>query len=181
MKHTLLVTLMLASQFAWANCNVKTASLLTDTQVVGPIQNLVEIANDGKCTVKFDVNVNGKWHSVTDSISDSHYKGSALCSHAIRQGREKLLVSLGGQFNSESITVCREGQKVERKIKVGDLILETEVGQSSVKWPEDRKYNNMRCRNFTEQYFELGILKRYFGVICQANPNDPMWMVMAKW
>ena len=179
MKHTLLVTLMLASQFAWANCDVKTASLMTDTQVVGPIQNLVGIVSDGKCTVKFDVNVNGKLHSVIDSISDSHYKGSALCSHAIRQGREKLLVSLGGQFNSESITVCRDGQKIERKIKAGDLILETEVGRSKVDLYF--KYQNMRCRNFTEQYFEIGIVKRYHGVICQANPNEHMWMVMDKW
>jgi len=180
MKHTLLVALLLASP-VWADCNIRTASLLTDTQVVGPAQNLVEIVSEGKCTVKFDVNVNGKLHSVEESESDSHYKGSALCSYAIRQGREKLLVSMGGQFNSESITVCQSGQKAERKIKAGDLILETEVGKSSVNWPEDRKYKNMRCRNFTEQYFELGSLKRYFGVICQANPNDPMWMVMDKW
>ena len=180
MKRTLL-SLLLVNQIVWADCNIRTASLMTDTQVVGPVQNLVEIISEGRCAVKFNINVNVKWHSVEETESDSHYKGSALCSHAIRQGREKLLVSLGGQFNSESITVCQSGQKVERKIKAGDLILETEVGQSSVKWPEDRKYKNMRCRNFTEQYFELGSLKRYFGVICQANPNDSLWMVMDKW
>lgn len=179
MNRTLLVTLLLTSQFAWADCDVKTASLMTDTQVVGPIQNLTEIISDGKCTVKFNVNVNGNWHTVEETESDSHYKGSALCSHAIRQGREKLLVSLGGKFNSESITVCREGQKLDHKIRTGDLILETEVGRSKVDLYF--KYQNMRCRNFTEQYFELSRLRRYFGVICQANPNEPMWMVMDKW
>jgi hypothetical protein len=179
MKHTLLVALLLASQITWADCDVKTASLMTDTQVVGPAQNLVETVSNGKCTVKFDVNVNGKWHTVEETVEDSHYNGNALCSHAIRQGREKLLVSLGGQFNSESITVCREGQKVERKIKAGDLILETEVGRSKVDLYF--KYQNMRCRNFTEQYFELGVLRRYFGVICQANPNEANWMIMDKW
>jgi len=179
MKHTVLVALLLANQLAWAGCDVKTASLMTDTQVVGPANNLVEIVGNGKCTVKFDVNVNGVWHSVEETESDSHYKGSALCSHAIRQGREKLLVSLGGQFTSESITVCREGQKVERKIRTGDLILETEVGRSKIDLYF--KYQNMRCRNFLDQYFELGRLRQYFGVICQANPKDSMWMVMDKW
>lgn len=179
MKHTLLVILLLSSQLALADCDVKTASLMTDTQVVGPVQNLVETVSDGKCTVKFNVNVNGKWHSIEETEEDSRYKGNALCSHAIRQGREKLLVSLGGQFNSESITVCREGQRVERKLKIGDLILETEVGRSKVDLYF--KHQNMRCRNFLDQYFELGRLKQYFGVICQANPNDSIWMVMDKW
>ena len=77
MKHTLLVALLLANP-VWADCNIRTASLLSDTQVVGPAQNLIEIVGDGKCTVKFNVNVNGKMHSVEETESDSHYKGSAL-------------------------------------------------------------------------------------------------------
>ena len=179
MKRTLLITLLLANPFAWADCDVKTASLMTDTHVVGPAHNLVEIVTPGKCTVTFDVNVNGVWHTVEETQSDQYLKDGALCRDAIRYGREKLLVKLGGMFNSESITVCRAGQKVERKIKAGDLILETEVGRSKVDLYF--KYQNMRCRNFTEQYFEIGLLKRYHGVICQANPKDPMWMVMDKW
>jgi hypothetical protein len=115
MNRTLLITLLLSSQIAWAECDVKSASA----------------------------------------------------------------VSASGQFSSESITICREGQKVERKIRAGDLILETEVGRSKVDLYF--KYQNMRCRNFTEQYFEIGVIKRYYGVICQANPNDANWMVMDKW
>ena len=179
MKRTLLVTLLLSSQFAWADCDVKTASLMTDTHVVGPAHNLIETATNGKCTVTFDVNVNGAWHKVEETQSDPYLKEGALCRDAIRYGREKLLAKLGGQFNSESITVCREGQKVERKIKAGNLILETEVGRSKIDLYF--KYQNMRCRNFLDQFFELGKLRQYFGVICQANPNDPMWMVMDKW
>ena len=115
MKHTLFVALLLTSQVALADCDVKSASLMSEA----------------------------------------------------------------GQFSSESITICREGQKVERKIRAGDLILETEVGRSAVNLYF--KYQNMRCRNFTEQYFESGYLKRYHGVICQANPKDANWMVMDKW
>ena len=82
MKHTLFIALLLTSQVALAECDVKSASLMSNT----------------------------------------------------------------GQFSSESMTICRDGQKVERKIRAGDLILETEVGRSQVDLYF--KYQNMLYSDF---------------------------------
>ena len=42
-------------------------------------------------------------------------------------------IERNGQFENETVTVCKEGFEQVPKIKIGDTILETEVGKSNVK------------------------------------------------
>jgi hypothetical protein len=179
MKKLLVIPLLVISQLAYSSCDVKSASLLTDEHVVGPATNLVETVTEGKCTVKFDINVNGKMYSVVETQSAEFTKEASLCRDAIRYGREKLLAGMGGKFQTEAITVCKEGQKIERKTKIGDLILENEVGISKVN--QYFKYKGMRCRNFTDKYFERNQLLVYHGVICQTDNAGANWLIMDKW
>ncbi len=67
----------------------------------------------------------------------------------------------------------------EKKIKAGDSIFEGDVGLSKVDLYF--KYQNMRCRNFTEQYYGAVTVKKYHGVICQPKAHESQWIVMDKW
>ena len=87
---------------------------------------------------------------------------------------------IDGSFKSETITVCKEGELVAQKIKVGDTILETEVGKSNVKVGYF-KYQNSTCRLFTERLTEKGKLRVNHGVICQIDNSPTNWIVVDKW
>lgn len=87
-------------------------------------------------------------------------------------------IERNGKIESESATVCKEGSPIERKIYVGDIILENEVGKSKVS--EYFIYRNTKCRMFTEHTAKNKELRIYHGVICQIN-NKEDWLVIDKW
>jgi hypothetical protein len=85
-----------------------------------------------------------------------------------------------GQFKTETVTVCKEGETVAKKIKKGDTILETEVGKSNSRVTYFR-YQNTTCRLFTERLTQEGNLRVYHGVICQIDNSPTNWLVVDKW
>ena len=85
-----------------------------------------------------------------------------------------------GQFKTETVTVCKEGEPVAKKIKKGDTILETEVGKSNSR-VESFKYQNTTCKLFTERLTQEGKLRVYHGVICQIDNSPTNWLVVDKW
>lgn len=178
MKHLLLIT-ALVSQVAFADCNMKSASLLANEHSVGPISNLVKDKAMGRCTVQFDIEVNGVVHHVTETERGLEQEES-LCYYARERGRKNLLLDLGGEFKTEAVTVCREGQVLPPKIKKGDLILETEVGSVSTV-PQYFTHKNSKCRMFEEHITRDRKLQTYHGVICQNNGSDTNWLVVDKW
>jgi hypothetical protein len=180
MKNTLLITLMLASQIAIADCSTKSASMLSGEHVVGNIEHYKETITKYRCTVNFRINVDGQWHQVENTQEEDFRNEHALCRDAVRFGKEKLLARLGGNFQTEAITVCKDGQIPNRKIRKGDIIMENEVGTSKIDgyYP----YKTFKsCRNFTEQYYESKQLKVYYGVICKVDNVGDNWVVMDKW
>jgi hypothetical protein len=126
------------------------------------------------------------------SASIAHMSASAITSarseeHQVTTGAIKTTINSFGRFSaaligsegkkidSDNAVFCREGQKIE----AGDSIFEGDVGLSKVDLYF--KCKNMRCRKFTEQYYDAGIVKKYHGVICQPKANEPHWTVMDKW
>ena len=184
-KQSILITLLLANQIAFANCNVRSASVLNGQNVVGEVTDLKQTIVPGKCTVQFKLNVNGQWHTVEETQEDRWTKESALCRDAIRYAKEKLLASIGGKFTTEAITVCKEGDaRLPKgfepvKLKIGDKILESEAGKSKIE--NYFTYNNQTCRMFTERYTFKGNAEIYNGVICQNNRIDTNWTVVDRW
>ena len=85
-----------------------------------------------------------------------------------------------GVMSNESVTVCQNGRILDSKIKIGDTILETEVGPSDVK-VSYFKYNNTTCKLFTERQGRHSKLQVYHGVICQIDNSPNNWIVMDKW
>jgi hypothetical protein len=177
MKH-LVLSLLVFTNIAYAGCNLRTASTLVNERELGEVTDLVKTNTYGACRVKFRITVNGEWHD-----AEAEYKGMysdyVLCSEAIDKAKTELLINLGGKFKTEAITVCQEGSTPAQKIKIGDTILENEVGQH--KDPKYFKYKEARCRMFTEHYNEQGRLVKYEGVICQINNSSTNWLVVDKW
>jgi hypothetical protein len=177
MKKLLLLSFLI-SQFAWAGCNVKTASILANERQVGNIQNLVKDKSMGVCTVNFDIDVDGKTYHLTETEKGLENEES-LCYYAKERARKNLLVNLGGKFKTEAITSCSEGTVPHTKLKIGDTILENEVGPSPIK--KTFKHKGATCRMFQEHLTVDRELKTYNGVICQIDNSDTNWLIVDKW
>lgn len=177
MKNLLLISMLLTGQAAWAACDFKAAGLMAGSHVLSPVKSLVETVMPGLCKVSFIVKVNSdtNLYKVVETLTDDKVKGSELCRVAIQNGINKLLLKLGEKIDADNAVFCREG----KKIKAGDEIFEGDVALSKVDLYF--KYQKMRCRNFTEQYFDAVTVKKYHGVICQSNANQSQWTVMDKW
>jgi len=85
-----------------------------------------------------------------------------------------------GRVDTETATVCKEGEGHDHKIKVGDIILESEVGTNK-RVSQYFTYKNSRCRIFTENTVRNKELRINNGVICQLDHSDTSWVVVDKW
>jgi len=177
MKQLILIGLV-ASQLAFAECNVKSASLLANEHTVGDIVNLVKDKSMGKCTVTFDIDVDGQTYHLKETEKGLE-QDESLCYYARERARKNLLLDLGGKFKSEAVTSCREGSSLPPKLRVGDTILETEVGPSPIK--QTFKHKGATCRMFQEHYTVDRQLRTYNGVICQIDNSDTNWLIVDKW
>jgi hypothetical protein len=88
-------------------------------------------------------------------------------------------IERNGAVNRETATVCKEGEHVDAKVKIGDVILESEVGEANLK--KYFNYRNSKCRMFSEHLAIDKSLHVYYGVICQIDSNGANWIVVDKW
>lgn len=176
MKNFLLLTILI-SNLAFADCGVNQASHLTSSRNVGEVTDLVKDISKQKCVVKYRINVNDEWHNVTWT-HEGYEDGEFLCNVAVDNGRKQLLTMLGGNFESESIVVCKDGKAPKFKpVKIGDEVMESELGRV----PESKgyfKHNGAVCRMFREKY-NNGLLRVNNGVMCQTD--NQLWTVVDKW
>jgi len=180
MKY-IIISSILASQLALADCDMRSASTLSSVRKVGPVTDLIKDTSVyGQCYVQFKLNVDGTWHDVSGTRKGLEQE-SYLCHYAVEQARDNLLLGLGGKFQTEAITVCKEGESKIEKIKIGDTILENEVGMIPEISPKYFKYRNSQCRLFREKIVSKGELRVNHGVICQIDSKTTNWLVMDKW
>jgi len=177
MKKLLLISLVV-TQFAFADCDVKSAGYLATDHQTGPITNLVQTKGMDNCTVEFDMEIDGTLHHAKE-FEKGLERVDALCYYARERGRKNLLLNVGGKFKAESVTTCKEGAPISDKIKKGDTILETEAPPSPIK--KYFTYNNSRCRMFQEHLVVDREMRVYNGVICQIDNRDTNWLVVDKW
>lgn len=97
-------------EFIEDGCVVKTSSNLVNQHVVGPIRNLVkdkeELGASGRCTVKFDITIDGKEYHLIEE-EEGLEQMESLCYYARERARKNLLLDLGGEFKSESTMACK--------------------------------------------------------------------------
>jgi hypothetical protein len=92
-----------------------------------------------------------------------------------------ITIERNGKVESETATVCKEGQLGDTKIRIGDTILENEVGTVPEVSPKYFKYQNTQCRLFRESLAVKGVLRVNHGVICRTDANATNWLVVDKW
>ena len=174
----LALSLLIVSHVAVANCDIRTASVLTSNRIVSKTLKLEKDISENKCTVRFKLEVDGDMHDVEETKT-GNMSENELCRAAIENGRKNLLTSLGGNFRADAVTVCQTNKPIERRIRIGDTILESEVGTSVV--TNMFKHKGAQCRMFTERLAVDGKLKVYNGVICQVDNSTTDWLVVDKW
>lgn len=176
MKLAILSLSLIASIALADECEIKQVSQMISQQQVGEITDLVKDITPNKCVVKYKLQVNNEWHTVTWTTTGPE-QGEYLCNRAIQDGRTQLMAMIPGKFEAESITVCKDkGTPKFKVLRIGDEILETEVGR--VDNSKYFKYNGTTCRRFRERYND-GKLRVNTGVICQAD--NGFWTVVDKW
>ena len=177
MKKLLLISAVI-SQLAFAECSVRSASINQNQTQVGPVTNLVKNLSANKCSVKFQITVNGTNQSLEGSWLGTE-PPEYLCNYAIEQTRKQFLVTMGGTFQAEAITSCSEGRPVQKKIRIGDAILEDEAAPHP-KFLHYFTHELARCRVFKETVDTVDKMETYNGVICQIKHTN-YWRVVDKW
>lgn len=174
---TLLFLLALVSYNAVAEeCQIRQASKVTSVRQMSTIEDLVKEKSHQKCRVKFSILVDGEKHNV-DWTHEDFGDPEISCQKAIEYGMSELNMRLGGQYQTESMMVCKEGQaQLNRPFRIGDEGLENEFG--TVEKKKYFKFKGAKCRFFSERY-NNGQLRFSKGVICQ-NDNT-LWTVVDKW
>ena len=88
-------------------------------------------------------------------------------------------IEKNGKVEAETRTVCKEGTAPDPKIKIGDIVLESEVGVSKI--DNYFTYHRQRCRIFEDQGIFQKQVRDYYGVICQMEKDSSNWIVVDKW
>ena len=161
-----------------AGCDVRSASQLMNEREVGPVLDLEKKKSPGKCIVNYRLVVDGVSHNLEAEELGLEQEES-LCYYAIEKARKELLVSLGGKFQTEAITVCSDRASPRPKVLIGDVVLENELAQV-----QNRKYftyRNSKCRLFVERRELNRQLSVNHGVICQLDDLGEGWIVVDKW
>lgn len=92
-------------------CNIATSSKLETEHAVSNILNLEkDIDPNGRCTVKFDLIVDGVKHHLEETEVGLEQIPS-LCYYARERARKNLLLDIGGTFKSESKISCRRSDQ----------------------------------------------------------------------
>jgi hypothetical protein len=173
----LLLLSAVVSQLAFAECDIRSASINQNQTQVGPVTNLVKEFSPRKCSVKFQITVNGKNQSLEGSWSGTE-PPEHLCNYAVEQTRKEFLVNMGGTFRTDAVTSCIEGGRLQKKLRIGDAVLEAEAGPSPIK--QYFLHELSRCRMFQEQVDTVDKMETYNGVICQIKHTN-YWRVVDKW
>lgn len=84
--------------------------------------------------------------------------------------------------STNTLTVCGDGlAALEKKVKIGQVILETEVEDVPELNFTYFKHRHSKCRIFRERYVFNNVLQINHGVICQKDTKLDMWTVVDKW
>ena len=90
-------------------CVVDSSAKLVTEHKVGRITNLVkdteDLGNRGRCTVDFDIIVDGESHHLTETV-EGWEQIPSLCYYATERARKNLLLELGGTFQSRAVVAC---------------------------------------------------------------------------
>ena len=175
MKYLILAVAILASPVVAETCRMQETSQMTSKRVVGEVVDLVKNKSHNQCQVKYRITVDGKSYPV-EWTQRGLYQEDILCQMGIQNGTNDLLVRLPGNFQTETLVVCKEKPEVKsvRKGYEGD---ESEFGRHPMKHGYLKIGHASNCR-FFQGWAANGYSERAAGVICENNNN--LWTVVDK-
>lgn len=95
-------------------CVLESTSKLVSQRKISNITNLVtdteSRGDENQCTVRFDIIVDGKTHHLEETEIGLEQMAS-LCFYAKERAKANLLLDLGGEFKTETVTLCRQVDK----------------------------------------------------------------------
>ena len=130
---------------------------------------------------------NKKQTSPNFSGNVSTPKASKIKSEVVRTGdcQSRMSITLEGEetVSSNALTVCGKANPLEEepKVKIGEIVFETDLQQVSEIQPIYFKHRHSKCRLFRERYMLNNVLEVNHGVVCQTDPNMDTWSVVDKW
>lgn len=91
---------------------------------------------------------------------------------------EEILVSVGINIPTRNFTCGNGDQRVQKKLKIGEVIWEIQAGPSPVN--QYFTYESKNCRMFQEHIVKDDKTEKYNGVICQIKHTN-YWRVIDRW
>lgn len=175
MKYFALVLALVSSSTLAENCRMQETSQMTSQRSVGQVLNLTKDISHNQCKVRYQINVDNKLHTIEWS-QKGLYQEEILCQVAIQNGTNDLLVRLPGNFQTETVVICKEKTPATSVHKgyEGD---EREFGSHPMKRGYLKIGHASNCR-FFQGWAANGYSERAAGVICENNNN--LWTVVDK-
>ena len=171
---TILVLSVSGSALAQQACAIKQTSQMVSERKVGPVTDLVKNKSTNKCQVRFKLNVDGEWHTVSWT-EEGLWREEILCGEAIRHATNDLMLRLPGVYKTETLTVCSDKPKVLARGYEG---LENEFGVDRSRFKGYfRSGQAVKCR-FFKGFYDNGKENPASGVICLNN--NELWTVVDK-
>lgn len=94
-------------------CVTEAASRLVTRRKVSEIFNLTEDRTargyENECIVEFDISVDGKTYHLEETETGLEQMNS-ICFYARERARINLLSKLGGEYQAETVTLCRNSE-----------------------------------------------------------------------
>lgn len=164
------VAVLLASTAVSAECYLRSATVVSGQAQLQRITDIKEtkLPYNGlrKCIASMRVQIHNEW-------TDAEGEGVAetdeqACSTARNIAQARFLIPVVDPVvNAESSMVCNEAPaiKIRKNIKIGDYVLESEVGVFH-RYPKPFRYQGGQCKWFTYKEPHLGKPVGFAGIMC---------------
>lgn len=170
LPKVLALAVLLSTTSVNAECYLRSATVVSGTPKVQRVSDVKEtkLPYNGlrKCIAQMRIQVNNEWlNAEGEGIAETD--GQA-CSDARELAQARFLIPVDNPVvNAESSMVCNEAPptRIREKIRVGDYVLESEVGVFHSK-PKPFRYQGSQCKWFTYKEIHLGKPVGFAGIMC---------------
>lgn len=180
MRSLTAAVLLVASSAVTAECYLRSATVVSGTAGVQRVADVKEtkLPYNGlrKCIAQMRIQVNGEWTDAEgEGIAETDQQA---CSNARELAQARFLTPVDNPVvNAESSMVCTDAPQIKfrERVRIGDLIRESEVGVHH-RYPQPFRHKGTQCKWFIHQEAHLGKLVSFGGIMC-ATRND-LWRVV---
>jgi hypothetical protein len=180
MRSLTAAVLLVASASVAAECYLRSATVVSSKANVQRVADVKEtkLPYNGlrKCIAQMRIQVNNEW-------TDAEGEGVAetdeqACSNARELAQARFLTPVTNPVvNAESSMVCTDAPqlKFRERVRVGDLVRESEVGVHHG-YPNPFRHKGTQCKWFIHSEAHLGKLVSFGGIMCATRSEQ--WQVV---